>query len=593
MILLPHQLHLHSRLFFCLTFSVMLFLCEHSNAQQDSIQKKRLFVFPVATTTCKPQSKSDSLQIRIKIKQMGIGIPSLRLDDSLLFNDSKSTALANEALHYNEAGQLVNIAITMVNLKNTATEMATSPFSGLPEGIKNDMLGNIKDVIDSMTLQKEMHFEFTYNDSGQLVQIIMPKFSVSSVNGTLNLNDADTTTLKYDSFGRITNIREYVTTSAELERTTKKGHSYKTINVHYLSATSIRCTSVSTDGPGTVPEKTITDFNFNSKGNLIKATRKKTDSSGTLQLVNETVYSYYEDIKNPEYYALNKNFALAFISDNTSFYADISVNCLKKAVIHNADGSTETITTGNFSFDANRNIVRYEQENESKEASNKFFNNYTYNKSCSTKPGTSAPKEDAVKTTLPQVKDIKGIDGKVYHAIKIGNQTWMAEDLRVTQFRNGDAIPEVADASLWKYLQKSAYNRNNAQGYLYNWHAINDARNIAPVGWHVATDAEWNTLIKNLGGASVAGGALKDVSAWTDNQVNTNESGFSALPMGKINSDSGLYEWLDKAAYYWIKSLLSANGTTASSFNIKSSNNLIQKQQSKKTDGLSVRCVKD
>ena len=109
----------------------------------------------------------------------------------------------------------------------------------------------------------------------------------------------------------------------------------------------------------------------------------------------------------------------------------------------------------------------------------------------------------------------------------------------------------------------------------------------------MATDAEWNTLIKNNGRASVAGGALKDVSAWTDNQVNTNESGFSALPMGKINSDSGLYEWLDKAAYYWIKSLLSANGTTASSFNIKSSNNLIQKQQSKKTDGLSVRCVKD
>lgn len=218
-----------------------------------------------------------------------------------------------------------------------------------------------------------------------------------------------------------------------------------------------------------------------------------------------------------------------------------------------------------------------------------------YNKSCSTKPGTSALKEGEVKATLPQVKNIKDIDinGKVYHAIKIGNQTWMTEDLRVTHFRNGDAIPEVADASLWKYLQKSAYNKNNAQGYLYNWHAINDARNIAPVGWHVATDAEWNTLIKNLGGASVAGGALKDVSAWTDNQVNTNESGFSALPMGKINSDSGLYEWLDKAAYYWIKSLLSANGTTASSFNIKSSNNLIQKQQSKKTDGLSVRCVKD
>lgn len=128
---------------------------------------------------------------------------------------------------------------------------------------------------------------------------------------------------------------------------------------------------------------------------------------------------------------------------------------------------------------------------------------------------------------------------------------------------------------------------------MYNWHAINDSRNIAPAGWHVATDAEWNTLIKTVGGTSVAGGALKDASTWTDNQVTTNESGFRALPAGKINSDQGLYELSGKEAYYWIKSPLSANDATATSGNIKSSGNFIQLQKLKKTDGLSVRCIRD
>ncbi|MGN6436036.1 MAG: fibrobacter succinogenes major paralogous domain-containing protein [Agriterribacter sp.] len=543
-------------------------------------------MFPAAVTGCKPQSITDTLQLRIKLTQMGTGIPFAAPNDSSQLNDIKSSGFFNSTLHYNEAGQLVKTAITIVNLKEIVNEMTASLFSGFPAGVKEDVLDNSEDVSNTITLRKEIYFEFAYNDAGQLIQMIMPKFPAVGTPDMKITDDTDTIRVKYDSLGRIIHMDQHATMSTEAGLTSKKEHRYTTVSVDYPSETAIRCTAVSTYGRGTAPEKSITDFNFNSKGNLVKATRKKVTGSGAVQLVNETVYSYYENIKNPEYYALNKHMVHAFTIDNSSRYPNISVNCLKKAIQRNADGGTDTTIVSNVSFDANKNIVRYVQENESKLASNQVFKNYTY-KNCST---GDASEEDGTNPVLTGVKDI---DGNVYQAIKIGNQVWMTEDLRVTHFRNGDSIPEVAEPALWKYILKSAYNKNNAQGYLYNWHAINDPRNIAPAGWHVATDAEWNTLIKTLGGASVAGGALKDGAVWTDNQATNNESGFRALPAGKINSDQGLYELSGKEAYYWIKSPLSANDATATSFNIKSSGNFIELQKLKKTDGLSVRCIKD
>ncbi|MGN6490354.1 MAG: fibrobacter succinogenes major paralogous domain-containing protein [Agriterribacter sp.] len=528
--------------------------------------------------------------MRIKLKQLRIGIPSVRSNDSLLLNDLTSSGFFNGTLHYNETGQLVKRAITITNLKKMVNEMAASPFSGLPAGVKKSVPEDVADVSDAMTLRKEIYFEFAYNDAGRLIQMIMPKLPAIGTPDTKITDDTDTVRIKYDSLGRIINMEGHATMNIESAHGSKKQDRYKTVNVNYLSETAIRCTAVSTYGAGTVSEKTMVDFNFNSKGNLIKATRKKVTGGGAVQLVNETVYFYYENINNPEYFALNKNLAQAFTIDGAGFYPDISVNCLQKAIVRDANGNTETITVGNFSFDANKNIVRYIQRNESAQASNQVFKNYTYNKNCSSGADTAVSEEDGSNPVLTGVKDI---DGNVYQAIKIGNQVWMTEDLRVTHFRNGDTIPEVAEPALWKYIQKPAYNKNNTQGYLYNWHAMNDPRNIAPAGWHVATEAEWNILIKNLGGTSFAGGALKDGSAWADNQATVNESGFSALPAGKINSDQGLYELLGREAYYWIKPLLSTGDATAASFNIKSSDNSIQMQKSKKADGLSLRCIKD
>jgi uncharacterized protein (TIGR02145 family) len=137
---------------------------------------------------------------------------------------------------------------------------------------------------------------------------------------------------------------------------------------------------------------------------------------------------------------------------------------------------------------------------------------------------------------------VKDFEGNVYKTITIGTQTWMADNLRTTKYRNGDAIPEVTDSSAWINLITGAYcNYNNTRnndtivsyGRFYNLYAVTDNRNICPTGWHVSTDAEWTTLTDYLGGASVAGDKLKEkgTTHWeSPNAGATNEIGFTALP---------------------------------------------------------------
>jgi len=95
---------------------------------------------------------------------------------------------------------------------------------------------------------------------------------------------------------------------------------------------------------------------------------------------------------------------------------------------------------------------------------------------------------------------IKDIDGNEYKTITIGTQTWMAENLRVTHYRNGDPIPNVKDANAWSKQTAGAYcyfrNTNKPDsiatfGYLYNGYCFLDPRSLAPEGWHIPTDQEW------------------------------------------------------------------------------------------------------
>jgi uncharacterized protein (TIGR02145 family) len=173
----------------------------------------------------------------------------------------------------------------------------------------------------------------------------------------------------------------------------------------------------------------------------------------------------------------------------------------------------------------------------------------------------------------------------------------MVENLKTTRYNDGTDIPNVTDLTTWSNLTTPGYcwfNNDEAMnkatyGALYNWYTINTGK-LCPPGWHVPTDVEWKTLTTYIGGESVAGGKLKETG--TDHWMNpnigaTNETGFSALP-GGYNAGSfysrlkwGLW-WssteMDK--YLWIRI-------------IEYNKNLIIRTIYPKTDGLSVRCIKD
>lgn len=191
------------------------------------------------------------------------------------------------------------------------------------------------------------------------------------------------------------------------------------------------------------------------------------------------------------------------------------------------------------------------------------------------------------------------IDGNVYKTIQIGTQTWMAENLKTTKYRNGDPIPniisEVARAALttgaycWYNNDSATYKAN--YGALYNWYAVADSRKIAPIGWHVPTDYEWTKLTTYLG--IHAGGQLKEIGTihWISPNPNTNESGFTALPGGGYGSDGGcgdIGDW----GFWWS----STEFSTADALDRQLAGGMysgIGGIGNSKVDGNSVRCVKD
>ena len=216
--------------------------------------------------------------------------------------------------------------------------------------------------------------------------------------------------------------------------------------------------------------------------------------------------------------------------------------------------------------------------------------------------------KDAKNPVKPSSKEDTGtvtdIDGNIYRTVKIGNQWWMAENLKVTHYRTGEAIPLVTKLSEWKNLSTSAYcdynnDANNVAiyGRLYNWYAANDSRTIAPAGWHVTKNAEWDELILSLGGTSVAGGKLKEsgLAHWkSPNNGATNEYGFSALPGGWCGND-GVYGNLGINAIFWPSTESYFWPFTESYFAWCLTHSFSSANQLKYTKqyGLSVRCVKD
>ena len=194
---------------------------------------------------------------------------------------------------------------------------------------------------------------------------------------------------------------------------------------------------------------------------------------------------------------------------------------------------------------------------------------------------------------------ITDIDGNTYKTVTIGTQTWMAENLKVTKYNDGIAIPNVTDNTAWRELTTGALcdydnipSNSETYGKLYNWHAVNTGK-LCPTGWHVPSDAEWTELTDYLGGTSVAGGKLKETGTthWASpNTGATNETGFTALP-GGLRYSGGNFLTFGNAGYWWSATESNAARAWYRDMTYDSSN--VDRYSSLKWVGYCVRCVRD
>lgn len=212
-------------------------------------------------------------------------------------------------------------------------------------------------------------------------------------------------------------------------------------------------------------------------------------------------------------------------------------------------------------------------------------------------------------------KIIDNRDGKTYKTVVIGNQTWMAENLNVSRFRNGELIPEAKTDEEWAkageegrpawcYYEITSYDIKNRRsvkvkgfgkkykkkhGKLYNWYAITDTRGLAPTGWHIPKDTEWTTLTDYLGGQENAGNKLKSKTGWS-NENGTNISGFSGLPCGTREEGGYFFDFSD-LANWWSCTEFDTNSVLLRTLVYDSGE--VSTRYVNKGRGLSVRCIKD
>ena len=210
-------------------------------------------------------------------------------------------------------------------------------------------------------------------------------------------------------------------------------------------------------------------------------------------------------------------------------------------------------------------------------------------------------------TTYSQTDSISDLEGNVYKTVAIGTQWWMAENLKASQFANGDLIPHLTNATEWANTDEGAYcyygNRRSfadSYGNLYNWYTVEDDRAVCPAGWHVATDADWITMEIFLG---MSAEEAERMTAWRGTDEGSklkdesfggnNSSGFTALATG-YRDPAGVFKAMGTDNDYWtstpydnqgniegvLHGLLNSQSSTVRNFHVPGY-------------GFCIRCVRD
>lgn len=220
----------------------------------------------------------------------------------------------------------------------------------------------------------------------------------------------------------------------------------------------------------------------------------------------------------------------------------------------------------------------------------------------------------ACKKDKPVAKTVTDIDGNVYKIVKIGTQTWMAENLKTTKLNDGTLIPNITDDTEWINAQGAAYcwynndiSHKNINGSLYNSMAVNTGK-LAPKGWHVPSNVDWSYLVEYLiangynydgtTNANKIGKAMASKSGWQldntlgkvgNDQISNNKTGFNGFPSGRRN-ELGVFELLGANASFYTKN----NDNSNKSYGFSSYFEFVYDiPVANPNFGYSVRCIKD
>jgi uncharacterized protein (TIGR02145 family) len=197
--------------------------------------------------------------------------------------------------------------------------------------------------------------------------------------------------------------------------------------------------------------------------------------------------------------------------------------------------------------------------------------------------------------TLPYINGtVADIDGNVYPTVQINTQIWMAANLKVKRYRNGDNIPNVINATTWSQLTTGAWTQyentvsnESSYGILYNWFAVTDNRGVCPTNWRVPTDDDWKLLETRLG--TTTGRNIKSSTGWSNNGNGSNAFGFNALPAG-LRDRFGTYLGLGTRTHFWSSS--PSSSLSSISRILTTEDPLFRGVDNNKT-GSSIRCIRN
>jgi uncharacterized protein (TIGR02145 family) len=210
-------------------------------------------------------------------------------------------------------------------------------------------------------------------------------------------------------------------------------------------------------------------------------------------------------------------------------------------------------------------------------------------------------------TCINQAQTVTDIDGNVYDTIHIGTQVWLKENLKTTRYNDGTAIPLVTDSAIWSSKTTPAYcwynndsANKNPYGGLYNWYTVNTGK-LCPSGWHVPSDAEWHSLILKYDPQSTmgyhvesttAGDFLKEAGSahWNIYNTGNNSSGFTALPVGEMNTYFKTFINFHASGFYWSST---PNGAYSTAYHriFNSTSGEVDEYLDDKASGMAVRCL--